>query len=51
MKYIYDDSYIAYTYKSKRRGELPPKYKEQLRRMRERRDAELRRRYPQYFKD
>ena len=50
MKYIYDDGYIAYTYKPKRQEELPPEYKEKLRRMRERRDAELRRRFPRYFK-
>jgi hypothetical protein len=46
----YDYGRIAYSYKMKRR-ELTPDDKEWLRRWRERRDAELRRRYPQYFRD
>ena len=50
MKYVYDEGFFAYSYKMKRR-ELTPEDKEWLRRRRERIQAELRRRYPQYFRD
>lgn len=51
MKYVYDEGSFAYSYKPKRRRALTPEDKEWLRRWRERRDTELRRRYPQYFPD
>jgi len=50
MKYGHDDGSIAYTYKRKVR-KLTREDEEKLRRWRERVDAELRRRYPQYFRD
>jgi len=50
MKYANEDGFFAYSYKMKRRV-LTPEDKEWLRRRRERIQAELRRRYPHYFRD
>ena len=50
MKFVHEPGFFIGSYKMKRR-ELTPEDKEWLRRWRERRDAELRRRFPQYFRD